>query len=267
MRTLLSSHPWRARNALRQSAGERQPALLGSWDLWLLRLILAAAAVIALVAPTREAAAGAGIALVASFMPLLLGLIGRMRIPHVVEFAWVLGVALVGVSGSVNLYDRIVYWGKVVHGVEGFLVAVLVGYLLLGYRHSGQLEAHIQVVALVTTFIGVSFGAFWEFLEFVLDWVRRSDLQKSNTDTMTDMLWNNLCVVLGTFFVSFAYYHWTNEAERRGLGKLAAQVFAPIGQLLDQHGRLLTMLVLMGIALYVAALWFSERPLPFVAPR
>jgi hypothetical protein len=67
----------------------------------------------------------------------------------------------------------------------------------LSVRDRERLDVHGQVVAVVNVSVGVNIGAFWEFLEFVLDWVRYSDLQKS-TDTMTDMLWNNLAAVLGT---------------------------------------------------------------------
>jgi hypothetical protein len=101
----------------------------------------------------------------------------------------------------------------------------------------------------------------------VLDWIRYSDMQKSNTDTMTDMLSNNLGAVLGTLLVFHAYCRWTGLDVRGELGDLAIWVFTPVGQLLDQHGKLLGVLVLLGITLYVAALWFAERPLPFVAPQ
>lgn len=190
----------------------------------------------------------------------------RVRASRVLELAWVLGVGLLGLSTSLGMYERIGHWGKFVHAAEGFLVAVIAGYLLLGYQRAG-LRAHRHVVAAVTLFIGITFGAFWEFLEFVLDWIRYSDLQKSNTDTMTDMLWNDLAVVVGTLVVFRLYYHFTDVDEQRQLGELSARLFTPIGRLLDRHGKLLAVAALVGIALYVAALWYSQRPIPLVAPQ
>jgi hypothetical protein len=266
-RTLDSPDPGLATHPGRHAAGDHEPMVLGAWESWLLRLVLAAAALFALLAGPREAGTRAALAFVISLVPPLIGHLSRVHVPRVLELAWVLGVALIGVSDALALYDRVVHWGKFVHGAEGFLVAAVGGYLLLGYRDRQRLDVHTQIVSLVNIFIGVAFGAFWEFLEFVLDWIRYSDMQKSNTDTMTDMLSNNLGAVLGTLLVFHAYYRWTGLDVRGELGDLAIWVFTPVGQLLDQHGKLLGVLVLLGIALYVAALWFAERPLPFVAPQ
>jgi len=179
----------------------------------------------------------------------------------------VLGVALLGASDALNLYDRIVSWGKLVHAAEGFLVASVAAYLLIAYRDREQPGVHTQVVALMSMLVGVTFGACWEFLAFVLDWIRHSDLQKSNTDTVTDMLSNDLAAVLGALLALHAYYHWTRPAAQREVSDLAAWLFNPIGRLLDARGKLLAAFVLLGIAVYCTALWYAERALPLVAPQ
>jgi hypothetical protein len=189
------------------------------------------------------------------------------RVPRVIALACVLGVALVGVSDALNLYDRIVYWGNLVHAAEGFLVASVAAYLLIAYRDREQPGVRTQLVALMSMLVGVTFGAFWEFLAFVLDWTRHSDLQQSNTNTVTDMLSNDLAAVLGVLVALHAYGHWTRPAVQREISDLAAWLFNPIGRLLDAQGKLLAAFVLLGIAVYVAALWYAERALPFVAPQ
>ncbi|HEX8968794.1 MAG TPA: hypothetical protein VF937_12990, partial [Chloroflexota bacterium] len=131
--------------------------------------------------------------------------LGKQRLPPILGVVLVLGVALVGVSNAFLLYDRISNWGKLVHAFEALLVAVVCGYCLLGYRDYRRVDIPAQIVALVCVFAGVTFGAFWEFLEFALDWIRASDIQKSNADTMTDMLWGDLAAVLGTFLVAGVY--------------------------------------------------------------
>jgi hypothetical protein len=187
------------------------------------------------------------------------------RPPPVLAGAALLGVGLIVTSDALGLYDRVIYWGKLVHVVEGFLVTAVVGLLLLSFTDRPRLDIHTQILALTTIGVGVTFGAFWEFLEFLLDWVRYSDLQKSNTDTMTDMLGNDVAAVLATLLAFHAYHHWI--IEKRELGDLADSIFTPIGRLLDRHGTLLALVALLSIAVYVAALWYAERPLPFVAPQ
>ena len=190
------------------------------------------------------------------------------RLPGVIALAWVvLGVALVAVSDALNLYDRVVFWGKLVHAAEGFLVASGAAYLLIAYRDREEPGVRTQVVALMAMLLGVTFGMFWELLAFVLDWIRHSDLQQSNTDSMTDMLSNDLAAVLGALLALHAYCHWTRPAAQREVGHLATWLFKPLGRLLDTHGTLLTSFVLLAIAAYIVALWYTERALPFVAPR
>src|SRR6266536_1525447 len=205
----------------RHTAGDHESTVLAAWESWLLRVVLTGSAVVAIMVGPRDAGAAAAFALVVSFVPPLIGHFGRLHVPRVLELAWVLGVALVGVSDALVLYDRMLHWGKFVHGAEAFLLASVSGYLLLAYRDRERLQVHTHVVALVTGLVGVIFGAFWEFLEFMLDWIRYSDLQKSNTDTMMDLLWNNLGAVLGTLLVLRFYYHSTGLAVRGEVGDLA----------------------------------------------
>jgi hypothetical protein len=193
--------------------------------------------------------------------------VSRLAIPRTVGLPVVIGVALIAVSDALDLYDRIVDWGKFLHGAEGFIAAAVGGLLLLGYRDRERFGIHTHVLAFATICIGITFGAFWEFLEFLIDLTFNTDLQKSNTDTMTDLLWNDLAAVAATLLVFRAYRHFLSSEEQRELGEFAGNIFAPIGRLLDRHGKLLTALAALLIALYLAALWFTERPLPFVAPQ
>src|SRR5882762_970387 len=48
--------------------------------------------------------------------------------------AVVIALALPISSTLLGLYDRIQHWGKVVHGLEGFLATIAVGLLLLAWR-------------------------------------------------------------------------------------------------------------------------------------
>ena len=70
------------------------------------------------------------------------------------------------VSSALGLYDRVLHWGKLVHGVEGFLVALLIGVLWLGWRDLEAIDLSDQLVALLTIFSGIFFGVMWEIVEW-----------------------------------------------------------------------------------------------------
>jgi hypothetical protein len=176
----------------------------------------------------------------------------------------VLLVAVPAVSDALGLYGRVLHWGKVVHAVESGLVAAMAALLLLGYRDRAQLVLATQLAALMSIAVGVTVGACWEIVDFVLDWVRSSDLQKSNLDTMTDMLWSDVASVLASLLAVRLFVHAFSAPRRASVGLTAERVCAPVGRLLERHGQLLALLVLLAIAASIAGLWFTGRPIPGV---
>jgi hypothetical protein len=173
-----------------------------------------------------------------------------------------IGLGLIAVSTALGLYDRIWHWGKVVHGVEGVCVTTVAALLLLGYRERAQPGLPIHIAALASVCIGITFGACWEFVEYLLDWLRYSDLQKSNTDTMSDLLWHDLGAIATTVLIFHVYHHTLSQRTRANLGQFADALVTPLGDFLNRHGKLAAALVLLGIAVYVAALWLAGRPVP-----
>ena len=178
---------------------------------------------------------------------------------------WVLCAACVvlpAASGVFGMYDRVTHWGKFVHGAEGGLGASIAALVLLGYRDHRRLCLPTQLAALCSMAVGIMFGASWEVVEFLIDWVRYSDLQKSNLDTMTDMLWSNLAAVVAGLLMVRLYARAVSSAEREAIGACADALSAPLGRLLDQHGRIMTLALFVAIAAFVASLWFAGRPVP-----
>jgi hypothetical protein len=231
------------------------------WLVWLLQVLVAGAALFALADGRPASAIAAAVALAATFTPWLLPR-AFAPVPRLLELTFVLGVALIGVSVGFGLFDRVVHWGKLVHAAEGFAFAALSVWLLLGGRDRLGLQVPTQLAAAIGIFLGITFGVFWEFIEFVLDWVRFSDLQKSNTDTMTDFLWADLGTVLGALLAVRLFCHWQSAAERRALGVAGSWLVDGPSRLLDRHGWLMTLLVTALIALTIAVLWFVGRPIP-----
>jgi hypothetical protein len=174
----------------------------------------------------------------------------------------VLTVALPIASRVLGLYDRILHWGKVVHGLEGFLMAITVGLLLLAWRDRENVDLTDQLATLMTICVGIFAGVMWELVEFVLDWVRYSDLQKSNSDTMTDLLWNDVGAVVGALLAMRVYCHVLRANDRAELGHPATWVLDGPSRVLDRHGFLVSIIVALLVAAAVAALWFAGRPVP-----
>jgi hypothetical protein len=165
-------------------------------------------------------------------------------------------------SSAIGLYDRVTHWGKVVHGVEGLLVAMVVGLLLLGWRDRERVDVSDELAALITMFGGLFFGVLWELVEFVSDWSFYTDIQKSNSDTMTDFLWNDVGAVIGAVLAARLYRHALAGREREVLGGMAAWLVDGPSRVLDRHGALVTVVIAVLAAAAVLAVWFASRPLP-----
>jgi hypothetical protein len=185
---------------------------------------------------------------------------GRAR--YLVGIPIVVAVALPLLSTALGLYDNIQHWGKGVHAVDGFCAAFIFGLLFLGWRQQARVELADELAALMTMFFGVLFGLVWEVVEFIRDWVAYSDLQKSNTDTMTDFLCNDVAVVIAALLAMRVYCHVLAASDRQSLGATAEWLVDGPSRLLDRHGLALTALAVGLLAASIAALWFAGRPVP-----
>src|SRR5947209_16276572 len=112
----------------------------------------------------------------------------RGRAVYTVAALLAVGVVLPLASAALGVYDRIEHWGKVVHTLDGACATFIFGMLLFGWRDHTRADLTDELATLLTMFGGILFGLIWEILEFAIDWVTYSDLQKSNTDSMTDFL-------------------------------------------------------------------------------
>jgi hypothetical protein len=172
----------------------------------------------------------------------------------------VLGLFLLPLlSTLLQLYDRVQYWGKLVHALEAFGVTLLFGVLLLAWRDHAAVDISDQLSALLSMFVGILFGVAWEMLAFLIDWTLGSDLQKSNSDTMTDMLWNDAAAVVAGVAVTRLYCHVIAPARRASIGKFAAWLVDGPSGILDRNGVLVTIIVAALGAVAVATLWAANR--------
>jgi hypothetical protein len=232
------------------------------WEVWLLRAVLAASATYAVFRGEKSGLAAPLVALALTWAPALIGARGGLRAPRVIETLWALALTIPAASDALGLYERVMYWGKLVHGIEGGLVAGIAALLLVGYADRAELGLPRQLAALAAVCVGITAGVVWEFVEFVIDWVRSGDLQKSNADTMTDLLWSNLGALGAAVLAIRVYHHVLDDRARTSVGAFGDCLFTPIGHFLDRHGKLAFLLMVLLIAASIAGLWFTGRPVP-----
>jgi prepilin signal peptidase PulO-like enzyme (type II secretory pathway) len=149
-----------------------------------------------------------------------------------------------------------------VHCLAALGVSLLVGLLVLGWRDREAVDLGDQLATVLSMLVGFLFGVLWELVEFVLDWARVTDLQASNSQTMLDLVWNDVGAVVGALLAARLYCHVVSACRRQELGHLAAWLVAGPSHVLDRQGVLVTIVVAAGAALTVASLWFAGRPMP-----
>ena len=159
--------------------------------------------------------------LVISLVPLLVERRGKSHVPRLLEFAFTLAIALQFISESTKLFEIFTYWDKIVHPTLVALTSTIVAWLLLGYRDAFHKRIPTQFAAAFGLCAGMSVGAFWEFVEFASDWFGDANLQKSNGDTMTDIISNDIGAFVATLLGMFVYVHVFSSAQRNELGSVA----------------------------------------------
>ena len=174
------------------------------------------------------------------------------------------GVVLPLASTVFGIYGHVQHWGKLVHAVDALCATFVFGILLLAWRDAEAVDLPDELAALMSICAGIFFGVAWEIVEFVFDWLTSSDLQKSNSDTMTDFLWNDFSAVLAAVLAIRAYCHWISPRHRRDLGGFAEWLVDGPSRVLNRHGLLGTIVVAILIGAALVGLWFSDRPLPGV---
>lgn len=184
-----------------------------------------------------------------------------MRLRMVVYASPVVAVLFPILSAISGVSDHVQHWGKLVHAVEGFCVALLFGLLFLTWRSYEKIDITDELGGLFTICVGVVFGLLWEFVGFILDWTTDSDFQKSNTDTMTDFLCNDIAVVIAALLAVRIVSHLSTQ-QTYSLGAMGEWLADGSSRMLNRHGFALGITVSLLITAGVAALWFAGRPVP-----
>lgn len=207
------------------------------WESWLLRLALLATAAYQVTSGNKDGAVVAGEGLVVSLLPLVVQRLSGTHVPRPLEVAFVLGMALQFISESTKLFELFTYWDKVVHPTLVALTGMIAAWFLLGYRDAFGKRVPVHLAGAFGMLLAMAVGAFWEFVEFASDWFGDANLQKSNADTMTDIISNDIGAFVATLFGLWLYTHVFSENQRRELGLIARWLAHGPRLLLQRHGR------------------------------
>lgn len=117
-----------------------------------------------------------------------------------------------------GLYERIVYWDKVLHLGNSVLLGFLGFLLLFLLRTTGRLRASRVTAIVLTTWLTLGLGAAWEIGEFTMDRAFGTRTQGSPTmppleDTMWDLILDAIGGLAGGV-VAVAYLHRSARARR-----------------------------------------------------
>lgn len=232
---------------------------------WLLRLALLATAAYQLLTHNQDGVTVAIEGFVVSLLPLLIGRLSGTHVPRPLEFAFVLGMALQFISESTKLFEHFYYWDKLVHPTLVALTGIVGAWLLLGYAHAYRKRIPLHLAAAFAMLLAMSIGAFWEFIEFTTDWFGNADLQKSNGDTVTDIIANNTGAFVATLLGLWLFTRVFSQAQREQMGKIAWWLAHGPSRLVRGHGRLIGAAVAMAFAALVFMSQWVDRDVPALA--
>src|SRR5438034_6716589 len=228
-------------------------------------MALLATAVYQAIGGNQDGTVVAGGGVVGSLVALLVGRLSQTHLPRPLELAFVLGMALQFISESTKLFELFTYWDKIVHPTLIALTAMMAGWLLLGYAEAYGKRIPIQLAAAFGLLLGMSVGAFWEFVEFASDWFGDANLQKSNADTLTDILSNDIGAFVATLFGLWVSTHVLSPGQRREMGQIARWLGHGPSRLFDRHGRLIGTVLATSFAVMLFLSQWMDRDTPALA--
>ena len=176
--------------------------LLGDWGRWIrdpidvLRICFIAGAAVYL-------ALGRSTAIELAAASIVLVIARFVNLPRPYDLALLLAMVLIGFGTALNLYERITYYDKLVHGLSPLLWApvlyiVCVRLEVLPDLGRSRAAHHFVGIFLVTLALGAAVGAAYEVCEWTLDgFFPQWHLVKSERDTATDLIADFVGATLG----------------------------------------------------------------------
>jgi hypothetical protein len=117
-----------------------------------------------------------------------------------------------------GLYDRLVYWDKVLHLGESGLLGFLGFLVLFVLRSTGRLRVSVGISIAIATWLTLGLGAAWEIGEYAMDQIFGTATQGSPVALpLDDTMWDLIFDAIGGFVggsLGVVYLHRSARARR-----------------------------------------------------
>ena len=141
-----------------------------------------------------------------SFAPLLFEKVFRIRLPMIYQFVFVLFVFASMFLGEVaHLYRLVRGWDAIMHLMSGVFAGLgVVLWLRSLLRQPKKFRLPLSVQGVFMICLGITTAVTWEIVEFSSDQIFGTTSQdRSLYDTMTDLIYGTMGVLLFAFLYSF----------------------------------------------------------------
>ena len=158
--------------------------------------------------------------LLLTFLPMLLHIRFKIRIPHEFELLAIVFIYATLFLGEVHgYYIRFWWWDLVLHTSAGLLLGIL-GFLLVYVMNANDkinLELTPGFIALFAFVFSIAFGVIWEIFEFSMDNLFGLNMQKpmfNDPSGLTDTMWDLIVDTLGALVISILGYGYFRTLDR-----------------------------------------------------
>ena len=114
-------------------------------------------------------------------IPIIIDRKLNIKLPNVLETIVLLFIFSAEILGEVqNFYGIFKYWDTILHTINGFLCAAIGFSLIDILNRSEKIKSKLSpvFVALVAFCFSMTMGVLWEFFEFGMDYLIKTDMQK-----------------------------------------------------------------------------------------
>jgi uncharacterized membrane protein YjdF len=112
-----------------------------------------------------------------------------------------------------NYYEIFWWWDLTLHGFSGLLLGILGFLLIYVLNEDPRIDLHLQprFVALFAFLFAVAVGLAWEILEFAIDRIAGTNMQKphpGDPSGLSDTMWDLIVNTLGALVISLYGWHY-----------------------------------------------------------
>lgn len=150
------------------------------------------------------------IAIMLSLIPAILKRNYNINLPWGIDFLITLVLYLHTAGLTFKFYKTVFYYDIITH-ILGTIVIALLGFIMIYTLYfTKKIHLSIPLIGFFTIIFAIAVGALWEIGEFAIDSALGTNAQISNSDTMSDLIFDSLAGIF-TSIVAMYYVKTTPE--------------------------------------------------------